>query len=99
MLILGVSGYVIKIFLDKWLNYLKTEETLIRCHIPQHLIRGCTVCQLAYNSLTLKAPRKTASENVVCLCRLLNVLASFQTYFCMQANSVEPDQTAPRKAV
>ena len=28
-------------------------------------------------SLTLKAPRKTASENVVCLCRLLNILANF----------------------
>ena len=27
--------------------------------------------------LTLKAPRKTASENVVCLCRLLNILADF----------------------
>ena len=28
-------------------------------------------------TLTLKAPRKTASENVVCLCRLLNILANF----------------------
>ena len=27
--------------------------------------------------LTLKAPRKTASENVICLCRLLNILANF----------------------
>ena len=27
--------------------------------------------------LTLKAPRKTASENVVCLCRLLHLLANF----------------------
>ena len=27
--------------------------------------------------LTLKAPRKTASENVVCLCCLLNILANF----------------------
>ena len=23
-------------------------------------------------------------------------LQTFQTYFCMQANSVDPDQTAPR---
>ena len=30
--------------------------------------------------LTLKAPRKTASENVVCLCRLLN-LADFSNLF------------------
>ena len=27
--------------------------------------------------LTLKTPRKPASENVVCLCRLLNILANF----------------------
>ena len=32
---------------------------------------------VASGSLTLKAPRKTASENVVCLCRLLNILANF----------------------
>ena len=31
--------------------------------------------------LTLKAPRKTASENVVCLCRLLNILANFSKLF------------------
>ena len=45
--------------------------------------------------LTLKAPRKTASENVVCLCRLLNILANFsKLFFCEPANSVDPDQTA-----
>ena len=32
-------------------------------------------------NLTLKAPRKTASENVVCLCRLLNILANFANLF------------------
>ena len=31
--------------------------------------------------LTLKAPRKTVSENVVCLCRLLNILANFSKLF------------------
>ena len=39
-------------------------------------------------------PRKPASENVVCLCRLLIFLLTFQTYFCIQANSMDPDQTA-----
>ena len=29
------------------------------------------------SKLTVKAPRKTASENVVCLCRLLHLLANF----------------------
>ena len=32
-------------------------------------------------ALTLKAPRKPASENVVCLCRLLNILANFSNLF------------------
>ena len=31
--------------------------------------------------ITLKAPRKTTSENVVCLCRLLNILADFSNLF------------------
>ena len=31
--------------------------------------------------LTLKRPRKYASENVVCLCRLLNILANFSNLF------------------
>ena len=26
-------------------------------------------------------------------------LQTFQTYFCIQANSTDPDQTAPREAV
>ena len=31
---------------EKWLNYLQTVETLIRCHILQRLIWVCTVCQV-----------------------------------------------------
>ena len=31
--------------------------------------------------LTLKGPRKTASENVICLCCLLNILADFSNLF------------------
>ena len=31
--------------------------------------------------LTLKMPTKPASENVVCLCRLLNILANFSNLF------------------
>ena len=40
---------------------------------------GSTIKRKEY--LTLKAPRKTASENVVCLCRLLNILANFSKLF------------------
>ena len=36
---------------------------------------------LYYLLLTLKAPRKTAFENVVCLCRLQNILANFSNLF------------------
>ena len=42
--------------------------------------------------------RKPAFENVVCLCRLLIFLQTFQTYFSIQANSVDRDQTAPKGA-
>ena len=43
-------------------------------------------------------PRKLASENVVCLCRLLNILANFSNLFLLKmaklfANSGDPDQT------
>ena len=38
---------------EKWLNYFKTVETLIRCHILWHLIWGSTVCQLPFWGLQL----------------------------------------------
>ena len=47
-------------------------------------------------ALTLTMPRKPASENVFYLCHLLNILANFSNYFCIQAKSVDPDQIAPR---
>ena len=42
--------------------------------------------------------KKPASENVVCLCRLLNILANFSSLFLRTAKSVEPDQTAPEQS-
>ena len=54
---------------------------------------------LSAESALIACPRKLASENIVCLCRLLNILANFSNLFCIQANSVVPDQTAPRGAV
>ena len=35
------------------------------------------LCYMNKVMLTLKAPRKPASENVICLCRLLHLLANF----------------------
>ena len=54
---------------------------------------------MAIHPLTIKTPEKTTCENVVCLCRLLNIFVNFSNLFCIQANSVDPDQTAPRGAV
>ena len=47
---------------EKWLNYLQTVETVIRCCILQHLIWVCTVCQSPfygspdYNGLNIQTP-------------------------------------------
>ena len=50
---------------------LKSEKTSLNAHLSHDLVLW----------LTLKALRKTASENVVCLCRLLNILADFSNLF------------------
>ena len=42
-------------------------------------LKGENTCNM--KRLTLKTPRKPASENVVCLCRLLNILANFSNLF------------------
>ena len=42
---------------------------------------GSMLFVIPQNVLTLKAPRKTASENVICLCHLLNILADFSNLF------------------
>ena len=39
-------------------------------------------------------PRKPPSENVVCFCVSWIFLQTFQTCYCIQANSVDPDQSA-----
>ena len=56
-------------------NHFLTENiTLLRlaswCYMP---VIKCY--------LNLKMPRKTTCENVICLCHLLYLLATFQTYF------------------
>ena len=40
--------------------------------------------------LTLKMPRNPASENVVCLCRLLNILANFSNLFLHSGKQCGP---------
>ena len=58
------------------------------------------VLQTMWNLLlTHKAPRKTASENVVCLSSAEYSCKLHKAIFCILANSVDPDQTAPKGAV
>ena len=44
-------------------------------------------------TLNLKAPAKSASENVVCLSRLLQIFDNTIGYLSIELNSVDPDQT------
>ena len=44
----------------------------------------------AWQGLTLKMSRKPASENVVCLCRLLTILANFSNLFLHTGNQCGP---------
>ena len=53
----------------------------------------------ALQYITLKAPRKNASENVVCWSRLLHIIAYITDESSIEANSVDPEQTAPIGAV
>ena len=63
--------------------HVETQNNLAGC--IQELVPFSTFTTLWANSvddkLTLKAARKSASENVICLCRLLNILANFSNLF------------------
>ena len=67
---------LLNIFLDNKMSAFEGDgafkQTLVK-----HMLFGFPMSAC----LTLKAPRKTASENVVCLCRLLNILADFSNLF------------------
>ena len=52
-----------------------------------------------FSRTRVKTPRKPAAENVVCICRLLNILANFSNLFFAYRQSVDPDQTAPKGTV
>ena len=46
-------------------------------HILLFVDHKVGILYMSEKVLTLKTPRKPTSENVVCLCRLLNILANF----------------------
>ena len=80
-------------------NKIATRNRIFKLYITLKIVYISFCFVFIRISLTLKMPRKPASENVVCLCRLLNILANFSNLFCIQANSVDPDQTASSGAV
>ena len=68
--------------------WLSSESSLYKLSVWLHLfcIIQAEYClnqndkktyQVYLIPLTLKMPKKPASENVICLCRLLNILANF----------------------
>ena len=66
-------------------TYASESAAAIITMVFQHTDNGCKIIVYLLlkiiTLLTLKAPRKTASENVVCLFHLLNILADFSNLF------------------
>ena len=56
-------------------------EEYKQSHLDLHCMHRHLFWSGGLKVLTLKTPRKPASENVVCLCRLLNILANFSNLF------------------
>ena len=65
------------IILEKAFSQLKYTDILLILFPIKSMLRSTWM----HLTLTLKLPRKPASENVVCLCRLLNILANFSNIF------------------
>ena len=75
--------------LHVWYEKLSTAVV----HIANQPLNDKIVCLLIVLwILTLKAPRKPASQNVVCLCRLLHILANFSNLFLHTGKQCGPRQ-------
>ena len=78
--------------------YRQTVWTQIRLLLKEQSDLGPHCLQkwlLKSQAMTKQLHLKMSSVYVVCWI----FLQTFQTYFCIQANSVDPDQTAPKGAV
>ena len=64
----------------KWV-YSKRKEFAPFSKGRQNIKTESSLQKMYSFALTLKMPRKPASENVVCLCHLLNILANFSNLF------------------
>ena len=66
--------------------------------VSWHLFSG-EVEKCEYKTLTLKTPRKPASENVVCLYRLLDILANFSNLVLHTGEQCGPRSDCSRGGV
>ena len=71
--------FIIKMFYRN--SCMQTVWTFCGIWSGLHFLTMSLLRMLGIKGLTLKVPRKPASENVVCLYRLLNILANFSNLF------------------
>ena len=98
----GCSGSgLCLLFSTKISRFVSYMQYLFIYFVPISVVNGWCYCQFLLHcwkrgQLTLKMPRKSASKmsSVYVVCWIF--LQTFQTYFCIQANGVDPNQTAPR---
>ena len=73
---------------------MKPEELVLKVKKDEFLLKvvNFTVILLKVRvaHLTLKMPRKPASENVFCLCRLLNIIAKISNLFLHKGRQCGP---------
>ena len=77
-----------------WQTILRKYHTLFFSKNKKDVAVIVVCCSCDWR-LRVKAPAKSASEIVVCSSNLLHMIATIFTYISIEANSVDPDQTAP----
>ena len=85
-------NYLFVLFVHWW-HYWHQGNTCKLCSFWNW--KKTHILQNFCNLLTLKMSRKPASEDVVCLCHLLNILENFSNLFLHTGKQCEPYQTAP----
>ena len=81
------KSFIVFLYLHVHIQALSSEHITLkqRRFTVVSTLHACEVReakqQASSSLLTLKTPRKPASENVVCLCRLLNIFTNFSNLF------------------
>ena len=92
------------IFLEKqvlpsYVNHLPGRQFKCQALFSPQKEKRMSSAKVLNGTLTLKMPRKPVSENVVCLCRLLDILTNFSNIFLHTGKQCGPDQTAPSSLI